>query len=37
MKVTAVPTFLVNQKKLVGAQSYEALKKFMLDSHMQKR
>jgi len=37
MMVTAVPTFLVNQKKLVGAQSYEALKKFMLDSHMQKR
>jgi len=37
MKVAAVPTFLVNQKKLVGAQSYEALKKFMHDNHMQKK
>jgi len=34
MKVMAVPTFLANQKKLVGTQSYEALKKFMLDNHM---
>ena len=28
MNVTAVPSFLVDQKKLIGAQSYDVLKKF---------
>jgi len=37
IKVTAVPTFFVNQKKLSGAQPYEVLKKFILDNHIQKR
>ena len=29
MGVTAVPTFVINQDKLVGAQPYETLEKFM--------
>ncbi len=27
--ITAVPTFVINQDKLVGAQPYETLEKFM--------
>jgi len=30
--VTAVPTFLIKNRPLVGAQPYEVLKKFVMDS-----
>ncbi len=34
MQVTAVPTFIVNQSRLVGAQSYEALKGLMEENRI---
>jgi len=35
--ITAVPTFVVNNAKLVGAQSYEALERFLVGEGGQKR
>ena len=35
--ITAVPTFVVNNAKLVGAQSYEAIEKFLIGEGGQKR
>ena len=35
--ITAVPTFVVNNKKLVGAQSYEALERFLIGEGGQKK
>jgi predicted DsbA family dithiol-disulfide isomerase len=35
--ITAVPTFVVNNAKLVGAQSYEALEQFLIGEGGQKR
>jgi predicted DsbA family dithiol-disulfide isomerase len=35
--ITAVPTFVVNNAKLVGAQSYEALERFLIGEGGQKR
>ena len=35
--ITAVPTFVVNKAKLVGAQSYEALERFLIGEGGQKR
>lgn len=35
--VTAVPTFIVNQDRLVGAQPYEMLEKLMLTNGIEKR
>jgi len=34
MQVTAVPTFIINQSRLVGAQSYEALQGLMEENNM---
>ena len=36
MGVTAVPTFVINQDKLVGAQPYETLEKFMAANGVKK-
>jgi predicted DsbA family dithiol-disulfide isomerase len=33
MRVTAVPTFMINGHALVGAQPYNALEQFLLDHH----
>jgi predicted DsbA family dithiol-disulfide isomerase len=35
--ITAVPTFLMNFNRLVGAQPYEALEKMMTANHVEKR
>ena len=35
--ITAVPTFVVNKAKLVGAQPYEAIEQFLLKKGAQKR
>ncbi len=35
--ITAVPTFVINQDKLVGAQSYEMLERFMKKNGIPKR
>jgi predicted DsbA family dithiol-disulfide isomerase len=35
--ITAVPTFVVNNAKLIGAQSYEALERFLIGEGGQKR
>jgi len=35
--ITAVPTFVVNNEKLVGAQSYEALEQFLIGQGGRKR
>jgi predicted DsbA family dithiol-disulfide isomerase len=35
--ITAVPTFVVNNSKLVGAQSYEVLEQFLIGEGGQKR
>jgi predicted DsbA family dithiol-disulfide isomerase len=35
--VTAVPTFLFNNQRLVGAQSFETLKKLLLSNNVNKR
>ena len=35
--VTAVPTFRVDGRTLTGAQPYEILEKFLIDSHVTKR
>lgn len=35
--VTAVPTFLLNGRRLVGAQPYEALAKLMTDNRVARR
>jgi predicted DsbA family dithiol-disulfide isomerase len=37
MGVTAVPTFVVNQQAIVGAQPYEALKQLMKAGNVKKR
>ena len=37
MGVTAVPTFIVNQDRLVGAQPYEVIEKLMLANGVEKR
>ena len=37
LDITAVPTFVVNNAKLVGAQSYEALEQFLIGEGGQKR
>lgn len=34
--ITAVPTFVVNQDKLVGAQPYEMLEKFLAENGVKK-
>ena len=34
--ITAVPTFVINQDKLVGAQPYETLEKFMAANGVRK-
>ncbi|MBL7204331.1 MAG: DsbA family protein [Desulfobacteraceae bacterium] len=36
MGITAVPTFVINQDKLVGAQPYETLEKFMAANGVRK-
>ncbi len=35
--ITAVPTFVINNAKLVGAQSYEVLERFLIEEGGQKR
>ena len=35
--ITAVPTFVINQDKLVGAQPYEKLEKFMAANGVRKK
>jgi predicted DsbA family dithiol-disulfide isomerase len=35
--ITAVPTFVMNQSRLVGAQSYETLQGFMASNDVKKR
>jgi predicted DsbA family dithiol-disulfide isomerase len=35
--VTAVPTFLFNNQRLVGAQNFETLEKFLLSNNVKKR
>jgi predicted DsbA family dithiol-disulfide isomerase len=35
--VTAVPTFMMNARTLVGAQSYEVLERFMKANHISRR
>jgi len=35
--ITAVPTFVINQDKLVGAQPYETLEKFMAANGVKKK
>jgi len=35
--ITAVPTFVINQDKLVGAQPYETLEKFMATNGVRKK
>jgi predicted DsbA family dithiol-disulfide isomerase len=35
--ITAVPTFVVNNAKLVGAQPYEALEQFLISEGARKR
>jgi predicted DsbA family dithiol-disulfide isomerase len=35
--ITAVPTLVINQDKLVGAQPYEAMEKFMAANRVGKR
>lgn len=35
--ITAVPTFVLNQDRLVGAQSYEVLDKLMIANRVEKR
>ena len=35
--ITAVPTFVINQEKLVGAQPYEMLKRLLEINHVKKR
>lgn len=35
--VTAVPTFVLNHRALVGAQPYEALERFLGENHVKKR
>ncbi len=37
MGVTAVPTFMLNQRAVVGAQPYEALERFLHDNHVERR
>ena len=37
LEVTAVPTFIINQNRLVGAQSYEALQNLMDSSGVKRR
>lgn len=32
--ISSVPTFLINEQRLVGAQSYEVLKQFMINNKM---
>ncbi len=34
MFVTAVPTFFINEQRLVGAQSYDTLKQFMVSNNV---
>ncbi len=36
MFVTAVPTFLINEQRVVGAQSYDVLKQFMIKNNVAK-
>lgn len=36
MMIMSVPTFMIGQNRLVGAQPYEALKKFLLDNSNRK-
>ncbi len=37
MGITAVPTFVLGDRRLVGAQPYEALEKMVLDAGVEKR
>jgi predicted DsbA family dithiol-disulfide isomerase len=37
MGVTAVPTFLFNHQRLVGAQSFETLEKLLMSNNVKKR
>ena len=37
MGVTAVPTFVIGQRAMVGAQPYEALEEFMRANNVKKR
>ncbi|RPJ79510.1 MAG: hypothetical protein EHJ94_08005 [Deltaproteobacteria bacterium] len=34
--ISSVPTFLINEQRLVGAQSYETLKQFMVNNKVKK-
>ncbi len=35
--VTAVPTFLINEQRLVGAQSYDVLKQFLISNNVERK
>jgi len=35
--ISSVPTFLINEQRLVGAQSYEVLKQFMINNKVEKK
>jgi predicted DsbA family dithiol-disulfide isomerase len=37
MGITAVPTFVIDKKGIVGAQPYEVLEKFLQDNEVRKR
>ena len=37
MFITSVPTFLINEQRLVGAQPYEALKQLMANNHVNEK
>jgi predicted DsbA family dithiol-disulfide isomerase len=37
MGITAVPTFVIDQKAVVGAQPYEMLEKFLQDNNVPRR
>jgi predicted DsbA family dithiol-disulfide isomerase len=37
MGITAVPTFVVDQQAVVGAQPYEVLEQFLRENHVKKR
>jgi predicted DsbA family dithiol-disulfide isomerase len=37
MGVTAVPTFMMNRKAVVGAQPYDVLERFLVQNHVERR
>jgi predicted DsbA family dithiol-disulfide isomerase len=37
LRVTAVPTFLLNNQLLVGAKKYEVLEKLLLSNNVKRR